>query len=67
MQSITEIAVRMASRIARARGATLDSFSLDGVDIDTDEHGTEVIHVHATIRLIQTDEIPFGDEELDAA
>lgn len=61
MESITEIAVRMANRIARARGATLQSFSLDGVDIDSDGHGSEVIHVHATVRLrAGGDEIPFG-------
>jgi hypothetical protein len=67
MESYTEIAVRLAHRIAREHGCTLASFSLDDVDIEHDDNGTEIVHVAATIQIapvIITDEIPF---QLDPA
>lgn len=67
MESFTDIAVRLARRIARDRGCALHSFSLDDVEIEHDEHGNEIVHVIATIQITPTsvsDEIPF---QLDAA
>ena len=67
MESLTDIAVRMAHRIASERGCTLAGFSLDDVDIDHDDHGNEIVHVIATIQIAPAtvpDEIPF---QLDAA
>jgi hypothetical protein len=66
MESFTEIAIRMARRIAREQGCALTGFSLDDVDIEHD-NGVEIVHVHATIQITPAnvaDEIPF---ELDAA
>ena len=67
MESFTDIAVRMAHRIARERGCELAGFSLNDVEIDHDEHGNEVVHVVATIQIAPAqipDEIPF---QLDPA
>lgn len=67
MESYTEIAVRMAHRIACEHGCALASFSLDDVEIDHDDSGTEIVHVVATIQItpaVVADEIPF---QLDAA
>jgi hypothetical protein len=67
MESFTDIAVRMARRVARERGCTLESLSLDHVDLSRDDDGTEVVHVIATIQIAPAqipDEIPF---QLDPA
>jgi hypothetical protein len=67
MESFTDIAVRMAHRIAREHGCTLAGFSLDDVEIEHDAEGTEIVHVAATIQITPvgiTDEIPF---QLDPA
>jgi hypothetical protein len=67
MESFTEIAVRMAQRLAREHGCELHSFSLDDVEIDHDDTGTEVVHVVATIQLAPApvpDQVPF---QLDPA
>lgn len=58
--SFTEIAIEMAQRIAGSRGCELESFSLDGVDILTDEQGAEVIKIQATAQIAPPrDEVPF--------
>ena len=54
----TEIAVDMARLIAAQRGCELESFSLDGVEIDGD---VIRIQAHAEIALL-SDEVPFDDE-----
>lgn len=60
--SWTEIAVDMARLIALQHGGKLESFSLDGVDIE-DENGVEVIRVQASATISPlSDEIPFDDE-----
>jgi hypothetical protein len=62
MESFTEIAVRLAHRIAREHGCTLASFSLDQAEIEHDDDGTEIVHVVATIQITPaavSDEIPF--------
>lgn len=67
MESFTDIAVRMARRVAHQRGCTLQSLSLDAVDIEHDDDGTEIVHVIATIQIAPAhipDEIPF---QLDPA
>lgn len=57
--SWTEIAVDMAKLIAKQHGCELQSFSLDGVEIDTEE-GVEVVHMQATASMSPAlDEIPF--------
>jgi len=59
MDSITEIALAMAARIARQQGCTLEYFSLDGVDIEHID-GIETIHVSVSARILPVrDEIPF--------
>lgn len=62
--SFTEIAIEMAQRIAQSRGCELQNFSLDGVDISTDEDtGQEVIKIQATAQMAPVrDEIPFDLE-----
>ena len=54
----TEIAVDMARLIAAQRGCELESFSLDGVEIDGD---VIRIQAHAEIAPLP-DEVPFDDE-----
>jgi hypothetical protein len=57
----------MAHRIAREHGCTLASFSLDGVDIEHADDGTEIVQVRATIQIAPVhvaDELPF---QLDPA
>ena len=54
----TEIAVDMARLIAAQRGCELESFSLDGVEIDGD---VIRIQAHAEIAPLP-DDIPFDDE-----
>jgi hypothetical protein len=61
MESFAEIAVRMARQVARQRGCTLQSLSLDAVDIEHDDTGTEIVHVIATIQIRPVmDEIPWA-------
>jgi hypothetical protein len=57
--SFTEIAIEMANRIAHARGCELENFSLDGVDITTDDTGVEIVKIQATAHIAPADEIPF--------
>jgi len=63
--SFTEIAIEMAQRIARSRDCELQNFSLDGVEITTDEEtGVEVIRIQATAQMSPArDEIPFDLDE----
>lgn len=60
MESFTEIALHMATLIARLQNQEVDCFSLDGVETYTDEHGDEMITIQASARLLPAhDEIPF--------
>lgn len=60
MESFTEIAVVIATLIARAQGCGLESFSLDGVDTYINESGEETVKVQVSATLTPAhDEIPF--------
>lgn len=60
MESFTEVALYMATLIARLQNCEVDSFSLDGVETYTDEHGDEMIKIQASARVLPArDEIPF--------
>ena len=62
--SWTEIAVDMARLIAHQHGCELESFSLDGADVE-EEHGVEVIRIHASAMFRPLrDDIPWDDEIL---
>lgn len=57
--SWTEIAVDMAKLVAAQQGCALESFSLDGVEIE-EEDGVEVILLQASVCLTPLpDEIPW--------
>ena len=60
MESFTEIALQMATLIARLQNCEVGTLSLDEVDSYTDENGDEVIKIQATCRVVPArDEIPF--------
>jgi hypothetical protein len=60
MDSFTEIAMYMATLLARLQNCEVDSFSLDGVDTYQDEDGNEMIRIQASARVVPArDEIPF--------
>jgi hypothetical protein len=60
MDSFTEIAMYMATLLARLQNCEVDSFSLDGVDTYTDEDGNDMIKIQASARVVPArDEVPF--------
>jgi hypothetical protein len=61
--SWSEIATNMARLIAAQHGCELESFSLDGIEVN-DEDGVEVIHVQASATVhALSDEIPWEDDD----